>query len=269
MQARRRRREASRPAAPMQRMCCLGAVIVGISVAPLLLLRAGFLGAHPGGAGVPSAPFSEEPPPRRPATQVAVAHPKLKPVGGDDLFADRKSASAVNSTRSRAHSHAGAHVVVHTVYGNITMKMREDAAPKHVEYMRALIQRRAYDGCCWYRAERNFVLQGGLRTAAGKVFSSGLPSPPLEYGLPNKRGFVNMARWEDPNSAGGDFCILLKDSPHLDRTGVKGYAAGFTVWAEVVSGMEVADGISARATKSVGGLNMLLDPVTFLSVSLV
>ena len=253
----------------MRRAYCLAAVIMGITVAPLLLLRAGFLGARP---GVPSAPFSEDPPtprPRRPTTQVAVSHPKLQQLGGDGLFADRKPASAVNSTRSREHSHVGAHVVVHTAFGNITMKMREDMAPKHVEYMRALIQRRAYDGCCWYRAERNFVLQGGLRTAAGRVFSSGMPSPPLEYGLPNKRGFVNMARWEDPNSAGGDFCILLKDSPHLDRTGAKGYAAGFTVWAEVVSGMEVADSISAGATKSVGGLNMLRDPVTFLSVSLV
>lgn len=159
--------------------------------------------------------------------------------------------------------------VIQTHAGNITMKFRADKAPQHAAFMRTLIGRKAYDGMCWYRAEKDFVLQGGLRNSAGKVLSPGLPSPPLEYSLPNRRGFVNMARWEDPNSAGGDFCILLKDAPHLDRRGSSGFALGFTVWAEVVEGMEVADRISLGATKAVGGLNFLQDPVTFASVRLV
>ena len=250
----------------MRRIYCLGAAILGITLAPLMLLHTGFFGVGPLRAFVPTAPFSEDP--QRPSrTTVIVERPKLQLLDGEVV--DGKAAAAVRTTPSSWLSHAGEHLVVQTTYGNITMRFRADKAPKHVEYMRTLVHRQAYDGCSWYRAERNFVLQGGLRTAAGQVFSAGLPPPPLEYALPNKRGFVNMARWEDPNSAGGDFCILLKDSPHLDRTGTKGYAAGFTVWAEVVSGMEVADLISKGETKSVGGLNMLRDPVTFLSVSLI
>jgi len=253
----------------MRRMYCLGVAILGMTLAPLMLLHTGFFGVGPWRARVPTAPFSEGP------QRMLRKGEKLKMLEGE--VADGKVAAAVGSTSSSPLittplswlSHAGEHLVVQTTYGNITMRFRADKAPKHVEYMRTLVHRKAYDGCSWYRAERNFVLQGGLRTAAGQVFSAGVPSPPLEYALPNKRGFVNMARWEDPNSAGGDFCILLKDSPHLDRTGTKGYAAGFTVWAEVVSGMEVADLISKGETKSVGGLNMLRDPVTFLSVSLI
>jgi cyclophilin family peptidyl-prolyl cis-trans isomerase len=250
-------------------MYCLGAAILGVTLAPLMLLHTGSFGVGPWRARVPTAPFSENP------QSVERPNPQL-----DGKVAVGKAAAAVGSTSSSVAaavsttpsswlSHSGEHLVVQTMHGNITMRFRADKAPKHVEYMRTLVHRKAYDGCSWYRAERNFVLQGGLRTAAGQVFSAGVPSPPLEYALPNKRGFVNMARWEDPNSAGGDFCILLKDSPHLDRTGTKGYAAGFTVWAEVVSGMDVADLISKGETKSVGGLNMLRDPVTFLSVSLI
>ena len=185
---------------------------------------------------------------------------------------DHESSLALDSRgHSRAasvsHSGTGDRILVHTKHGNITIKFREEA-PQHVNFMRTLVELGRYDGRCWYRAERNFVLQGGLRNAAGQVFRPGLPSPPLEYALPNKRGFVNMARFEDPQSGAGDFCILLKDSPHLDRTGPSGYAAGFTVWGEVVDGMQVADTLSQGPVKNVGGLNFLLDPVTFESVSI-
>ena len=166
-----------------------------------------------------------------------------------------------------SHSGTGDRILVHTKHGNITIKFRGEA-PQHVNFMRTLVELGRYDGRCWYRAERNFVLQGGLRNAAGQVFRPGLPSPPLEYALPNKRGFVNMARFEDPQSGAGDFCILLKDSPHLDRTGPSGYAAGFTVWGEVVDGMHVADTLSQGPVKNVDGLNFLVDPVTFESVSI-
>ena len=164
---------------------------------------------------------------------------------------------------------AGDHFVVATNKGNITIKFRADKAPQHVVYMKKLIASKRYDGKCFYRSEKNFVLQGGLRSSAGRVETSGLPSPPLEYALPNRRGFVNMARWDAPDSAGGEWCILLKDSPHLDRTGTTGYAAGFTVWAEVVRGMDVVDRISTGPTKQIGGLNFLQDAVTLQSVTIV
>ena len=53
-----------------------------------------------------------------------------------------------------------------------------------------------------------------------------------ECNLPNLRGTVTMARWEDPNSGAGEFFINLGDSPHLDKTGDSGWALGFTVFGE-------------------------------------
>jgi cyclophilin family peptidyl-prolyl cis-trans isomerase len=101
--------------------------------------------------------------------------------------------------------------------------------------------------CDGRRAEPNFVLQGGLRDAAGNPRATDLDNPPLEFSLPNKRGTVTMARWEDPNSGAGEFFVNLGDSPHLDQTGDSGWALGFTVFGEVVQGLEVAERIAGAA----------------------
>ena len=66
-------------------------------------------------------------------------------------------------------------------------------------------------------------MQERLRDAAGNPRATGLNNPPLEFNLPNKRGTVTMARWEDPNSGAGEFFVNLGDSPHLDRTGDSGW----------------------------------------------
>lgn len=90
-------------------------------------------------------------------------------------------------------------------------------------------------------------MQGGLRDAAGNPRATGLNNPPLEFNLPNKRGTVTMARWEDPNSGAGEFFVNLGDSPHLDRTGDSGWELGFTVFGEIVQGLEVAERIAGAA----------------------
>jgi cyclophilin family peptidyl-prolyl cis-trans isomerase len=141
------------------------------------------------------------------------------------------------------------------------------------------------------------VLQGGLKdvaTGATRKHSHG--KIPLEYSLPNKRrcnhgsvlsiitclylikyslfdsffpirnlpgGTVTLARWEDPDCATGEFFINLQDSPHLDKSGDTGWTLGFTVFGEVVSGMEVADALSALPTTMKGGLKMLDSMVDF------
>jgi len=74
---------------------------------------------------------------------------------------------------------------------------------------------------------------------------------------------VTLARWEDVNSATGEFFINLKDSPHLDRTGTTGWSKGFAVFGEVESGMDVAEKIAALPTQNQGGMSMLATPVSF------
>jgi len=130
---------------------------------------------------------------------------------------------------------------------------------------RFFVQMGAYKGCCFYRAEPNFVLQGGLSGVDGqkKPYPFANRPVPLEYSLPNVRGSVTLARWEKPESGTSEFFINLKDNPHLDRTGGSGWALGFAVWGEVVEGLSVAEEIVKGQTQVKGGLKMLVKPVEF------
>jgi len=57
-------------------------------------------------------------------------------------------------------------------------------------------------------------------------------------GKPHKRGILSMARAQDPNSAGSQFFICVADAPFLDGK--------YSVFGEVVSGMEIADKIVSQ-----------------------
>lgn len=152
-------------------------------------------------------------------------------------------------------------LTITTEHGRIRARLRPDVAPKTVAGVKELISEGKYDKCVFYRAEPSFVLQGGLRTKDGEVRHG--PRLPLEYKLANKRGTITMARWQDPDSASGEFFVNLADSPHLDRTGDSGWALGFTVFAEVVEGMDMADKMSHLPTVTQNGMKMLKEPIVF------
>eukprot|EP00041_Stephanoeca_diplocostata_P037569 m.1425067 g.1425067 ORF g.1425067 m.1425067 type:complete len:163 (+) comp25064_c0_seq1:3010-3498(+) len=156
---------------------------------------------------------------------------------------------------------------IRTSHGVIKAQLRTDVAPKTCAAIRALADNGEYNGCVFYRAEENFVIQGGLRNANGQTKAA--PKIPFEYNLPNKRGTLTMARWEDVNSADSEFFINLSDNANLDRYGDTGWALGFTVFAEVIEGMDVADKISHLPTTEKGGLKMLTTPVIFESFAVV
>merc|ERR1711860_223088 len=150
-----------------------------------------------------------------------------------------------------------------TPLGMIQIKMRFDAAPKTCERIEMLVRGGMYNGCTFYRAEEGFLIQGGLRTPDGKPRPCPFPRLPLEYKLENKKGTVTLARWQDENSGTSEFFINLKDNPHLDLNPSKpeGFGKGFTVWGDVVQGLEVAQKISSRPVTEKEGLKMLDQPV--------
>lgn len=99
--------------------------------------------------------------------------------------------------------------------------------------------------------------------ADGTRRTSPLGNIPLEYKVLNKFGTVNMARWDDPNSASTDFFILLGDAPHLDRNA---QSPGYTVFAVVVEGIAIAKELSERPAKQEPGMRMLADPPQILRI---
>lgn len=131
--------------------------------------------------------------------------------------------------------------VIETKHGNMEIKFFPDVAPKHVDNFVKLAKEGFYDGTIFHRVIPGFMIQGGDPNTKGpdtRMYGTGGPgwSVPAEFNeIPHKRGILSMARSQDPNSAGSQFFIVVKDSNFLDRQ--------YTVFGEVTSGMEVADKI--------------------------
>ena len=119
--------------------------------------------------------------------------------------------------------------------GPVTIKLRPDLAPKHVERIKELASEGFYDGVVFHRVIDGFMAQGGDPTGTGGGGSK-KPNLPAEFSSqPHLRGAVSMARTSNPNSANSQFFVCLKDSKFLDNQ--------YTVWGEVIDGMGHIDAL--------------------------
>ncbi len=117
--------------------------------------------------------------------------------------------------------------------GEVTIRLRPDLAPKHVERMVELADSGFYDGIVFHRVIPGFMAQGGCPQGRG-TGGSDLPDLPAEFSAePHVRGICSMARTSDPNSANSQFFICFDDARFLDNQ--------YTVWGEVTEGMEHID----------------------------
>ncbi len=119
--------------------------------------------------------------------------------------------------------------------GLVTIKLRPDLAPGHVERIKELAREGFYDGVVFHRVIPGFMAQGGDPTGTG---SGGSKKPDLKAEFsrePHVRGVCSMARTSAPNSANSQFFICLDDSTFLDNQ--------YTVWGEVVDGMDHVDAL--------------------------
>ena len=137
-------------------------------------------------------------------------------------------------------------VVLKTKNGDVVIRLLPDVAPKHVKQIQALVARHFYDGIVFHRVIPGFMAQTGDPTGTG-TGGSDLPNVPLEASTtPFKRGSVGMARAQDPDSANSQFFICLGDAAFLN--------GNYTVFGEVVSGMEYVDKIKAGTQANNGAV---------------
>jgi len=134
------------------------------------------------------------------------------------------------------------HAIIKTKFGDMEVKFFPALAPKHVENFITLAKSGFYDKTLFHRVIPGFMIQGGdpntKDTNKKSEYGMGGPSHKLKAEFnakPHTRGIVSMARSNNPDSAGSQFFIVVKDSPFLDRQ--------YTVFGEVVRGMDVADKI--------------------------
>ncbi len=134
--------------------------------------------------------------------------------------------------------------VIETKFGNIKLKLFPDVAPGHVKNFLKLAESGFYDGTIFHRVIPNFMIQGGDPNSKSTDRSShGIGGPGYSIDAefndkPHVRGALSMARSQDPDSAGSQFFIVVKKSTFLDKQ--------YTVFGEVVSGVDVADKIVSQ-----------------------
>jgi len=119
--------------------------------------------------------------------------------------------------------------------GSVKIKLRPDLAPNHVARIAELANQGFYDGVVFHRVIPGFMAQGGDPTGTG-MNGSDKPNLNAEFSAePHVRGVCSMARTNNPNSANSQFFICFDDARFLDRQ--------YTVWGEVVEGMENVDAL--------------------------
>jgi cyclophilin family peptidyl-prolyl cis-trans isomerase len=132
--------------------------------------------------------------------------------------------------------------------GPVTIEFRPDLAPKHVEQIKALVSKGAYDGVVFHRVINGFMAQtgdvkfgnlekGGDLASAG-MGGSDMPDIAAEFTDKAKfeRGTVGMARSSSPDSANSQFFIMFAPAPNLDGQ--------YTIVGQVTDGMERVDNIT-------------------------
>lgn len=120
--------------------------------------------------------------------------------------------------------------------GKVTIQLRPDLAPQHVERVKTLTRQGFYNGLKFHRVIPGFMAQTGDPRGDGTGGSS-LPDLPKEF-TPTafERGTVGAARGNNENSANSQFFICYKHSPFLNGK--------YTVWGQVVSGMQHVDQVA-------------------------
>ena len=134
-----------------------------------------------------------------------------------------------------------AEVTIKTDFGSIKFTLLPDIAPETVRNFSKLAESGFYNGTLFHRIIPGFMIQGGdpnTKNSDKSSWGQGGPGYNLKAEFNSRshlRGIVSMARSTDPDSAGSQFFIVTSDSTFLDKQ--------YTVFGEVIDGMEVADKI--------------------------
>lgn len=159
-------------------------------------------------------------------------------------YAKVKEAKANEFTAEEIKKMAGTKAVIETRFGTIELKFFPEVAPNHVNNFIELAKKGFYDGTTFHRVIPGFMIQGGdPNTKDPDKSKHGMGGPgytvKAEFNdKPHKRGTLSMARAANPDSAGSQFFICVADAPFLNKQ--------YTVFGEVVSGMDVVDKIVSQ-----------------------
>lgn len=138
-------------------------------------------------------------------------------------------------------------IVTITMNSGNTMRVElyPDVAPNTVNNFISLVQKGFYDGVIFHRVIKGFMIQGGDPEGSGMGgpgynIKGEFTGNGFANQLKHERGVISMARSRHPDSAGSQFFLMHKNSPHLD-----GQYASF---GKMIDGLEELDRIAAIST---------------------
>ncbi|MAC34091.1 MAG: cyclophilin [Haliea sp.] len=162
-------------------------------------------------------------------------------------------------------------VIMRTTFGDITLSLDAEKAPKTVANFLNYVREGFYDGTIFHRVIDNFMIQGGGFDTDMRQKPTGEPvENEADNGLKNDFGTIAMARTMDPHSATAQFFINVKDNDFLNHSGKTMQGWGYTVFGKVTAGEDVLNKIRALPTTSRNGhQDVPVDPVIIESVEIV
>ena len=136
--------------------------------------------------------------------------------------------------------------IIQTTEGEMILELWADVAPGHVENFKKLANKGFYDGTCFHRVIKGFMIQGGDPNTKdpNKASQWGTGGPGYQIKAefndkPHVRGVLSMARSNDPNPAGSQFFICHGDPRFLDKQ--------YTAFGKLIKGDDVLEKIATTA----------------------
>jgi len=145
-------------------------------------------------------------------------------------------------------------VRLHTNFGEITLELDAEKAPKTVENFIHYVETNFFDNLIFHRVIDGFMIQGGGFDTDMKQKSAGdNVENEASNGLKNDKYTIAMARTPNPHSASSQFFINIADNEFLNFTAPTSQGWGYCVFGKVVAGTEVIDKIAKVKTGNRNG----------------
>ena len=144
-------------------------------------------------------------------------------------------------------------VTLKTNFGDITLDLFEDKAPKTVANFLSYVEDGFFDNTIFHRVINNFMVQGGGFTPDMDQKDTKDPiENEADNGVANEVGTIAMARTQDPHSATAQFFINVNNNDFLNHSGKSVNGWGYCAFGKVVEGMDVVEKIKAVKTGNHG-----------------
>ena len=144
-------------------------------------------------------------------------------------------------------------VTFKTNFGDITLELFEDKAPKTVENFLSYVKDGFYDNTIFHRVIAGFMIQsGGFTADMDQKDTKATIENEANNGVANETGTIAMARTNDPHSATAQFFINVNDNDFLNHTSESVNGWGYCAFGKVTEGMDVVEKIKSVKTGSHG-----------------